>query len=319
VDGRSDVGYLPVAEVSKARARNHAASARVLSVLVFLVTVACFAPAVRYGFVAWDDNVALTENFGFRGLSPSHLRWMLTTVHGGDWAPLSWLTLALDHAMWGMNPMGLSPDERALARGERRARLLADRRAPAARRRVVEQAEARQLSLAEYGIGQRVAQAAFGLCFYLRKTIVPTNLSPLYAVDVHLDPTAPKYLACRAFVITAAALLFAYRRRFRWAVAAAASYAIVLLPVLGFVQAGVPAMGDRYSYLSCVPWAVLVAAGIHVATGRPGARRWGVAGATVGSLAVLTLLTVRQTGVWKDSVTLWDQALRVDPANTAAT
>jgi tetratricopeptide (TPR) repeat protein len=31
---------------------------------------------------------------------------MLTTVHGGLWVPLAWLSLGLDHALWGMDPAG---------------------------------------------------------------------------------------------------------------------------------------------------------------------------------------------------------------------
>src|SRR5918994_1202927 len=31
---------------------------------------------------------------------------MLTTFHMGHYQPLSWLTLAFDHSIWGMNPVG---------------------------------------------------------------------------------------------------------------------------------------------------------------------------------------------------------------------
>src|SRR5512138_224970 len=47
-----------------------------------------------------------TDNPSYRGLSPSHLRWMFTTFHGGHWQPLSWMTLGLDYTLWGMNPLG---------------------------------------------------------------------------------------------------------------------------------------------------------------------------------------------------------------------
>ena len=37
-------------------------------------------------------------------------------------------------------------------------------------------------SLAELGVGQRLAISAYSLIFYLWKTLVPVGLSPLYAL-----------------------------------------------------------------------------------------------------------------------------------------
>ena len=74
--------------------------------LVALVVFAVFGPALSNGFVEWDDPYNLTNNPHYRGFSPAHLRWMFTTMHGGHYQPLSWVTLGLDHALWGMNPMG---------------------------------------------------------------------------------------------------------------------------------------------------------------------------------------------------------------------
>ncbi|MCW5891999.1 MAG: tetratricopeptide repeat protein [bacterium] len=73
--------------------------------LVVLVAVA-FSPTLQNGFVDYDDNITVTENLAFRGLSPAHLRWMATATVGGHWQPLAWLTLAVDHAAWDMEPRG---------------------------------------------------------------------------------------------------------------------------------------------------------------------------------------------------------------------
>src|SRR5205823_9661129 len=47
-------------------------------------------------------------------------------------------------------------------------------------------------------------------------------------------------------------------------------------------------------------------------------RRWAAAAATIAGLAALAILTVRQTRVWKDSMTLWTHAIQVDPGNGPA-
>jgi hypothetical protein len=74
--------------------------------LVALVTFIVFSPALRNGFVNWDDLENIVENPNFRGFSWSHLRWMFTTLHMGHYQPLSWLTFSFDYRLWGMNPLG---------------------------------------------------------------------------------------------------------------------------------------------------------------------------------------------------------------------
>lgn len=73
---------------------------------IVLAVCASFAPTLSNDFVNWDDDLVLTDNPAYRGLSPSHLAWMMTTTHGGHWQPLTWLSYAADHAVWGMDPRG---------------------------------------------------------------------------------------------------------------------------------------------------------------------------------------------------------------------
>ena len=40
-------------------------------------------------------------------------------------------------------------------------------------------------------------------------------------------------------------------------------YVVSLLPMLGIVQYGPQTVADRYSYLSCLSWAVLAGSGVH--------------------------------------------------------
>jgi len=74
--------------------------------LVCLLTLATFLPALRCGFVNWDDDLNIVENVGFRGFDGPHLKWMFTTFFGGHYQPLTWLTFAADHAVWRLEPVG---------------------------------------------------------------------------------------------------------------------------------------------------------------------------------------------------------------------
>jgi tetratricopeptide (TPR) repeat protein len=77
-----------------------------IPLFVGLATFVAFLPALRNGFVAWDDQANFLENAHYRGLRLENLRWMWTTFLLGHYVPLSWMTLGLDYVIWGMNPMG---------------------------------------------------------------------------------------------------------------------------------------------------------------------------------------------------------------------
>ena len=71
-----------------------------------LVAAVMFWPTVHAGWVDWDDPANFLNNPYYRGLGWPQLRWMLTTSLLGHWIPVTWMTLAVDYAIWGMNPAG---------------------------------------------------------------------------------------------------------------------------------------------------------------------------------------------------------------------
>lgn len=168
-------------------------------------------------------------------------------------------------------------------------------------------------SLASYNLLERVAQAAYGLCFYPLKLLWPAALIPLYRIDNPLHPGDAKYLFSLAGVLGLSALLFARRHRWPWALVAWLSYGILVSPVLGLAVTGMQVAADRYTYLSLLPASFLVTAGL-ARLERSGHPSWRIARmATAGVLLVLGLLTFRQTQYWKDSISLWTRQLCYDP------
>jgi hypothetical protein len=97
------------ARAGRARLRALAQSAVGPPIGLALLTLAAFAPVFGNGFI-WDDQFNFVDNPHVRGLGSSELRWMLTTAAsthpgwGGQWIPLTWLTVALDYRVWGLNP-----------------------------------------------------------------------------------------------------------------------------------------------------------------------------------------------------------------------
>jgi hypothetical protein len=154
----------------------------------------------------------------------------------------------------------------------------------------------------------RLLVSVYGLIFYLRKTLVPLDLSPLYPMSFQVT-----WLQF-GLLIGGACLAWFYRRRWPALTAAALVYAITVAPVVGIFQNGPQAAADRYAYLPCLGWAVLI--GGAVARWWP-SRRVVVPVAAVW-LAALAFLTWQQTSLWRNPLTLWSQAAVVTPDMRAA-
>ncbi len=74
------------------------------SLALFLAIVAVFAPLGGYAFLEYDDPVYLTDNPAVTGgLTPTAVRWALTTFHAANWHPVTWLSHQLDVTLFGMN------------------------------------------------------------------------------------------------------------------------------------------------------------------------------------------------------------------------
>ena len=74
--------------------------------LITLLTVLVYLPALDNDFVNWDDPYYINENLHIRSLDVQFLKWMFSTFHMQNWHPLTWLSHAIDYALWGLNPMG---------------------------------------------------------------------------------------------------------------------------------------------------------------------------------------------------------------------
>ena len=173
--------------------------------------------------------------------------------------------------------------------------------------------------VSDYGLSRRVAQASYGLVFYLWKTVFPGRLSPLYLLDPDFKALSLPILACAVAVCAVTALAVWKRKQWPWILSSWFLYIVTVSPVIGISQSGRQIVADRYSYLSMLPVAVLVAAGLlrlqlFLAGQRSGSRVPAVLGlAAVSVLCLLGSLTWRQALVWQDSFALWDQVIRVEP------
>ena len=77
-----------------------------IPVLVVLLTIACFLPALSGSFLNWDDNVNFQDNPAFRGFGPDQIRGAFTSSLFGHYIPLTRLSWSVNYALGGLNPWG---------------------------------------------------------------------------------------------------------------------------------------------------------------------------------------------------------------------
>ncbi len=77
-----------------------------LAGLIALITFAVYLHALQNNFVALDDDAYIFDNLHIRSFNLSFLRWAFLGFYASNWHPLTWMSHALDYALWGLNPLG---------------------------------------------------------------------------------------------------------------------------------------------------------------------------------------------------------------------
>ena len=163
----------------------------------------------------------------------------------------------------------------------------------------------------------RISNAVFSYAKYIGKMIWPSRLAVFYP---HPGDKLPLWM-----VVLIAMLLFAISI---WVIKLAKKrgyltvgwfwYIITLLPVIGIVQVGLQAMADRYTYVPLTGLFIIVAWGLaDISTKWP----YRKAVLTILSVTVLSAMAIAsrlQVRHWRNSVTIFEHALKVTDDNYVA-
>jgi tetratricopeptide (TPR) repeat protein len=173
--------------------------------------------------------------------------------------------------------------------------------------------------MGQYGWSARLAITGYSLWFYFAKTLLPIGLSPLHELPAAVFFLEPRFLLSSAAVVLVSGLVLALRRPWPGLLAAWVYYGLILGPVSGIVHAGHQLTHDRYSYLSCLGWALLFGATLghlgRAVTARA-VRPWlgqALAAAAAAWILALATLTWYQVQIWRDTETLWRYGVEADP------
>jgi tetratricopeptide (TPR) repeat protein len=165
-------------------------------------------------------------------------------------------------------------------------------------------------SLERFPLTVRLANAVVAYVEYLHKAVWPARLAVFYP---HPGSSLPLVqVACAVlFLVLMTAWVLRAARRCPYLPVGWLWYLGMLVPVIGFVQAGLQEVADRYTYLPLVGVFVMLAWGLaDLVAGRPLATALAVL-ASLAALSACAAATADQLAYWRDDVHLWQRAVSV--------
>ena len=165
-------------------------------------------------------------------------------------------------------------------------------------------------------IDARIANTLVAYAAYIGKMIYPVNLAFLYPYPEMIS----WWKVAGAILLLGVISFFAFksRRQHPYFITGWLWYLGTLVPVIGLVQVGMQSMADRYTYIPLIGLFIITAWGIPALTAKWRYGKICTGASAIIILAILMALTVKQAGYWKDSITLFEHAIRTTSANYIA-
>jgi protein O-mannosyl-transferase len=167
-----------------------------------------------------------------------------------------------------------------------------------------------------FPLSLRVKNAIYSYAVYIFKAFWPVNLAVIYPHPGR-SLALSKVIAAAVLLAAITAVVWRYRER-RYLLLGWLWFLGTLFPVIGFFQAGLQGMADRYSYIPFIGLFVMVVwlfadTALQIDLPRPLAVALAIA-----VLAAYACVSYVQIGYWRDSYTLFTHAELVTTRNAVA-
>lgn len=177
---------------------------------------------------------------------------------------------------------------------------------------------AQQHSMAKISVPlvDRIGNAVISYAVYLKQMIYPVHLALVYPYPEKLSPEGVIGSAVLLIALSAVALLWARKRPWFWV--GWLWYLGMLVPVIGFIQVGVQAHADRYTYLPQVGIFLMLVWSISE---QPVFQKFrqSIRISLVAVVVVSFMFIARvQTSHWHNSITIWTHTLECTRDNLTA-
>lgn len=78
----------------------------ILGAATAILTLIVYIPALNNDFVTYDDDSYSYDNPNIRSINYTFFKWAFFSFYSANWHPLTWLSHAMDYALWGNDPFG---------------------------------------------------------------------------------------------------------------------------------------------------------------------------------------------------------------------
>ena len=158
---------------------------------------------------------------------------------------------------------------------------------------------------AHFSLLSTLSVASYAVIFYLGKLFLPIKLSCLYPYyNFEYNPT---YLYSIIAVILLSVLIVLYVKYTRKILFGAALFLLTLLPALQFIPNGEIIVADRYTYIPSIGIFFIMATFIYWLYSKK-LKMFSLV-LVILIISTFSIMTYSRCKVWKDSVTLWNNAL----------
>lgn len=103
---KGDVKYIHLPNDAGPSVRRTRNAAYALAVTVSLLTFIVYLKTLHNNFINWDDDLYIFENPHIDSFDLAFLKWAFFDFYAANWHPLTWMSHALDYALWVLNPVG---------------------------------------------------------------------------------------------------------------------------------------------------------------------------------------------------------------------
>jgi len=166
-------------------------------------------------------------------------------------------------------------------------------------------------------MGLRIENAMVSYITYVGKAIIPHS----FAVYYPFPKMIPSWESAGAFflVMLISGLVLLTYRRYPYLIVGWLWYISTLVPVIGLIQSGLwPAIADRWAYVPLIGVYIMIAWGLPELLDKWQFKKIALATLTGIVVPILIVCSWIQVGYWKNSITLFEHALKVTANNYVA-
>lgn len=169
--------------------------------------------------------------------------------------------------------------------------------------------------IVNYNFADRILFGCYALMTYLWKIILPINMTCYYNYPVKINGSYPIAYSIAPFIIAALGFLIYKSIRFgKDVVFGFGFFLITIVLVLQILPVGDAIIADRFTYIPYIGLFFIIARWINSVlenkTGKLQSLQMPVIGLFTVFVIAFCYMTIQQTKVWHDSVSLWSNAIK---------